>query len=83
MPADENTDPDRRVTTPQIASPFFNADEAASYLRVSLRALENFRAGGDGPPYRKHGGRVVYHKDDLDRWSARRRFRSSAERDSE
>jgi len=66
---------------PRVNSPFLNVDEAAAYLRISLRALENFRGNGEGPAYRKHGGRVVYHLHDLDRWSARRRFRSASERE--
>jgi class 3 adenylate cyclase len=27
------------------------------------------RSRGDGPPFRKHGGRVVYHRDDVAQWS--------------
>lgn len=83
MAAEDATDREKRVRAPPVDSPFFSADEAAIYLRISLRALENFRATGEGPAYRKHGGRIVYHIHDLDRWSARRRFRSSAKRDEE
>lgn len=72
-----------REETPREGSPFLSANEAANYLRLSARALENFRATGEGPSYRKHGGRVVYHRQDLDRWSAGRRFRGSGNRDSE
>lgn len=70
-----------RAKSDGLESPFVFAAEAARYLRLSVRALENFRATGEGPPYRKHGGRVVYHRDDLDFWSARRRYRSSSQRD--
>ncbi|MFZ5615858.1 MAG: helix-turn-helix domain-containing protein [Pseudomonadota bacterium] len=49
-------------------------DEAAAYLRLTPRALENFRQVGGGPIYRKHGGRVVYHKDELDAWSEQLRY---------
>ena len=70
-----------RAKFDDLESPFVFAAEAARYLRLSVRALENFRATGEGPPYRKHGGRVVYHRDDLDLWSARRRYRSSSQRD--
>lgn len=68
--------------TTGLESPFVFADEAARYLKISVRALEHFRSNGEGPAYRKHGGRVVYHRDDLDLWSERRRFRSSSERDT-
>lgn len=83
MAAGEIADSEKRVRAPRVGSPFFSADEAATYLRISLRALENFRTTGEGPVYRKHGGRVVYHIHDLDRWSAQRRYRGSGSRDPE
>ena len=83
MVAKDLTEGKMRVRPPAVDSPFFWAAEAAIYLRISLRALENFRETGEGPAYRKHGGRIVYHREDLDRWSARRRFRSSAKREDE
>lgn len=63
-----------RVSAPELESPYLNTEEAAAYLRISVRALENYRLEGGGPPYRKHGGRVVYHKRDLDVWSRARRY---------
>lgn len=66
-----------RVVAPEIESPFLTIKETAAYLRLTERALENFRQVGGGPVYRKHGGRVVYHKDDLDAWSARLRYAHS------
>lgn len=62
------------VRPPEIVSPYLFAEEAAIYLRISERALESFRSNGAGPPYRKHGGRVVYHRDDLDAWSRARTY---------
>lgn len=53
--------------TPQ--SPFLTTQEAASYLRISARTMENWRWSNDGPEYRKHGGTVVYHLDDLNAFS--------------
>lgn len=50
-------------------SPFLDTGEAAAYLRLELRTLVNWRSRGDGPRWRKHGGRVVYHRDDLESWS--------------
>lgn len=55
-------------------------DEAALYLRVTARALEHYRCEGGGPAYRKHGGSIVYHIHDLDRWSAQRRYSSTAQK---
>ena len=31
--------------------------------------LENMRWQGTGPKFRKHGGRIVYHRDELKQWS--------------
>jgi len=50
-------------------SPFFTCHEAAIYLRVEPRTLDNWRSSGIGPTYRKHGGRVVYHIDELIKYS--------------
>lgn len=52
-------------------SPFLTADEAAVFLRIQARTLRNWRWKGAGPAYRKHGGRVVYHRQDLERFSER------------
>lgn len=64
----------------KIESPYLCTEEAALYLRVSVRALEHFRSDGGGPAYRKHGGSIVYHIHDLDRWSTLRRYHSTAEK---
>lgn len=61
-------------------SPYLSIDEAALYLRVTERALEHYRGEGGGPAYRKHGGSIVYHIHDLDRWSAQRRYSSTAQK---
>ena len=49
---------------------FLNTKQAAAYLTLSPRTLEKMRIRGRGPRYRKHGGVVRYHIDDLDAWSA-------------
>ena len=51
-------------------SPFRTTREAANYLRVSERTLQNWRYANLGPVYRKHVGVVVYHVDDLLSFSA-------------
>lgn len=60
------------------ASPFLNVKEAAEYLRLRKRTLDNMRWQGVGPRFRKHGGRVVYHRDDLKAWSETARRRSTS-----
>lgn len=62
------------------ASPFLNVEEAAVYLRLKKRTLDNMRWQGVGPRFRKHGGRVVYHRDDLKEWSEGARRRSTSGR---
>jgi hypothetical protein len=52
-------------------SPFLTTKEAAGYLRVSERTLQNWRYVSTGPGYRKHVGVVVYHIDDLNAFSER------------
>ena len=53
-------------------SPFLTAQEAADYLRLDVKTLNNMRWRGEGPNYRKHGGKVVYHQSDLEQWSSDR-----------
>lgn len=51
-------------------SPFLLEIEAAKYLRMNIRTLQRHRSLETGPPFRRHGGVVVYHENDLDGWSA-------------
>ena len=53
-------------------SPFLTSQEAADYLRLDVKTLNNMRWRGEGPNYRKHGGKVVYHMTDLEYWSTER-----------
>ena len=46
-------------------SPFLTPAEAAIFLRLDVRSLDNMRWKGTGPRFRKHGNRVFYHEDDL------------------
>lgn len=59
---------------------FLNVREAAKYLRLSRSTLDHYRSAGSGPRYRKHGGRVVYRKEDLDNWSKDRTYDSTGEK---
>ena len=61
--------------TDDIDDPFLTIDEAAQLLRVSRRTLDNYRSRKRGPPYRRHGGRIVYRLGDLLAWSEQRRAR--------
>lgn len=54
---------------PTRKSPFLTTKEAAQFLRLNARTLDNWRSMGAGPKYRKHGGRIVYHQTELERYS--------------
>jgi predicted DNA-binding transcriptional regulator AlpA len=67
----------------QAPSPFLTVKEAAHFLRLKPRTLDDMRCQGTGPKFRKHGGRIVYHLDDLIEWSERSRRRSTSDPDSD
>ena len=52
-----------------IESPFYTIEEAATFLRVKVSTLDAMRWRNEGPNYRKHGAKVLYHRADLDYWS--------------
>ena len=52
--------------------------ETAEALRLKEHTLENMRSQGTGPPFRKLGGRVFYHIDDVREWLREMRRRSSS-----
>ncbi|WP_291078157.1 helix-turn-helix domain-containing protein [Hyphomonas sp.] len=57
-----------------IESPYLTAAEAATFLRLEERTLNNMRWRGEGPHWRKHGGKVIYHRLDLEGWSRENDF---------
>ena len=59
---------------------FLTIAEAAELLRVRRRTLDNMRWRGTGPIFRRHGGRIVYQRDELLAWSAERRARNTGSR---
>jgi excisionase family DNA binding protein len=56
---------------------FLTIAEAAELLRVHRRTLDNMRWNGTGPVFRRHGGRVVYHREELLAWSAERKAKKA------
>jgi hypothetical protein len=69
------TDPDPddahdRAARAIKGSPFLSPEQAAHYLGLSVRTLQQHRSDGSGPRFRRHCRHVRYHIDDLDRWSA-------------
>lgn len=50
---------------------YLNTAEAADYLGLSMSTLNKLRLApkrADGPAFAKIGGRVIYRRQDLDRW---------------
>lgn len=56
----------------QTKTPYRTSIQAAEYLCLKPKTLRNMRWRGQGPRYRKHGSKVVYHVDELDKWSEER-----------
>lgn len=53
---------------PLTATPWRTPEDAASYLSLTLRGLEDMRAKGTGPRFSKVGRIVRYNVADLDLW---------------
>jgi len=59
----------RKIIVGETLTPYFLEIEAANYLRMDIRTLRNHRNGNTGPAFRRHGGTLIYHENDLDAWS--------------
>lgn len=62
-----------------VESPFLTEKEAAVFLRLAVGTLQNKRIAGTGPAFRRHGGRVLYERADLQAWSDAGRHTSTSE----
>jgi len=62
------------------STPFHTVQEAADYMRLRKRTLDNMRWMGTGPAVRKHGGRIFYHAAELQPWSLATEVFSTTER---
>ena len=58
-----------RAQRAKKGSPFLSTEQAAFYLGLSPRKLQQMRREGSGPRFRRHSRYVRYHIDDLDDWS--------------
>ncbi len=66
----DDNDDITRASRAKRGSPFLNTDQAAAYLKLSVRQLKRLRRAGKGPVFRRHSRYVQYHIDDLDAWSS-------------
>ena len=60
-------------------TPLLTTVEAATFLRLSRRTLEDFRTKGTGPSFRRLGKKIFYRPEDLDSWVDERTFTSTSE----
>ena len=77
-PASVRTESTRQPFTPSANDPdtLLTTDEAAAYLRVSPRTMEDWRRTGSGPLYIPLARNCVrYRFGDLTQWIIRRRVR--------
>ena len=59
---------------------FLTPTEAADLLKLSPKTLATWRVRrSDGPPFRRHGRRVLYSRQSLLLWSAGRMHSSTSE----
>ena len=65
-----------RAAKAKKGSPFLSTEQAAFYLGLSPRRMQQMRASACGPEFRRHSRFVRYHIDDLDAWSEMSRSRS-------
>jgi predicted DNA-binding transcriptional regulator AlpA len=63
----------------EFAARYVRTHEAARVLGISPRTLEKYRCHGNGPTFRKLGGRVVYAIDDLEAWADQAACRSTSD----
>ena len=69
MTEPSTVDENERAARAIKGSPFLSPEQAAHYLGLSVRTLQQHRSDDTGPRFRRHCRHVRYHIDDLDRWS--------------
>ena len=52
---------------------FLDEEEAAHFLRLSVRTLQTYRCKEKGPAFRRIGSRIVYERNDLCAWMRQHR----------
>jgi hypothetical protein len=73
----ENTAP----AVPAVDTEFLTPAEVAARWngRIGVRTLNNWRSTGNGPPFTKIGGAVLYPKDKLVAWEESNTVHSTSE----
>jgi len=57
---------DEKISKHEILKNGLNTKQAAAYIGLARKTLDNKRAAGTGPHYWRYGNVVIYHKPDLD-----------------
>ena len=65
----DDDDPNDRAARATRGSPFLSPQQAAHFLGLSVRTLQEYRSAGKGPRFRRHSRHIRYHIDDLELWS--------------
>jgi hypothetical protein len=68
------------TNVPDATSGLLTLTEAAAFLRAPVATLRYWRHLGIGPDGFRLGRRVMYRREDLDRWVAEQREAQSARR---
>jgi predicted DNA-binding transcriptional regulator AlpA len=63
----------------QAPSRLLTTDEAAAFLSLKRKTLENWRVVGGGPKFIRAGGRIAYDPRDIEAWVAARRVSNTSE----
>ncbi|WP_375210090.1 helix-turn-helix transcriptional regulator [Hyphomonas jannaschiana] len=58
---------------------FLSISDVSELLAISESTLARFRQTGDGPAFVKAGRRVLYDKQQVDKWISERTFNSTTE----
>jgi DNA-binding transcriptional MerR regulator len=53
-------------------SPYLTVWETCTYLKISERALRNYRRRGTGPKFQRNAKLILYHVDDVIAWAKAR-----------
>jgi len=69
--AEPKDDADARAARARSGAPFLSPEQAAFYLGLTTRTLQEYRSNGTGPRFRRHGRYIRYHIDDIDAWALR------------
>jgi predicted DNA-binding transcriptional regulator AlpA len=81
VPPRPATSPHSGVFPDYLEKIYLTQREVAEHLRLSERTLERHRVAGTGPAFVKLGRRVVYRREDIERWADARTHQSTSELD--